>query len=185
MSDLWIPGDPIPEDMLEGATLSWITDRVAICPFAIAASPGLLDDYEELGNGDHIMWIISIGETCPEDQERYNFHMPEIQDGTYELLDEHIAFLVCEIHYALIRKGERTVVHCTEGTSRSPAFVALGIALEWGWSWEDAKEHVVDARPETAIHPELERRLVDWLNAFRSSLESDDWLTALKKVRNF
>lgn len=62
---------------------------------------------------------------------------------------------------AQCQTGQRVLVHCGQGQSRSPSFVAAYLHEE-GATLLDAYLLIQRARPETLPHPELVRSLVQY-----------------------
>ncbi|MCT9098257.1 dual specificity protein phosphatase [Haloarchaeobius sp. HME9146] len=60
----------------------------------------------------------------------------------------------------LLQAGERVLVHCSWGSSRSAAVAATAMALHRGRDIGDAFETVAAGRKEVDPHPELVRRAV-------------------------
>lgn len=153
MVDIWKPGDPVPEDVKKFHFVSWITDQIAIGPYVLAADPDILD-IERIQN------IVSIGQLSPNYDDREVVQV-EVEDGTSQVAKEDIIRVVDAIN-RLSSKG-KTLVHCAAGVSRSPAFVAVHLALLHKWDWEMAIAFVKSKREQANVHPALESRLKDYL----------------------
>ena len=62
--------------------------------------------------------------------------------------------------------GETVLVHCSRGSSRSPAVAAAALAVRRGWSVETALAEIRKSRPEADPHPALVRRAESTLERF-------------------
>lgn len=156
---LWVPGDPIPDDMRDAHFVSWITDSIAVAPYAVA------QDVDILGI-ERIDSIVSLGELYPrETAGRHLERFRKFYDGdeAADLRDETISGAV-EAVLRLSSRG-RLLVHCAAEVSRSPGVTMLSLSIRDGLTWSQAKDLVTARRPKALVHPVLERRLLTWLDS--------------------
>lgn len=71
-----------------------------------------------------------------------------------------------------VRHGERVLVHCRLGKSRSPALVCAYL-MQCGMSAEEARTYVHLLHPATAIHPETWRGVIEWWDGMHAKEKSD------------
>ena len=60
--------------------------------------------------------------------------------------------------------GDRVLVHCSAGASRSPSVAATAIACRSETTLNDSFNQVLERRPETDPHDALVRRAVEFIN---------------------
>jgi hypothetical protein len=162
MPNIWVPGDPMPEEWNEFSFVSWINKDIAISSYDVAEESDLLEKEE-------IDCIVSIGEFAPKGVTQEFWLFPNIEDGSLNISFNEIEEVVGAIEEA-VRIG-KTLVHCTAGVSRSPAFVTLYLAISQDLDWEEAKEIVYEGRECANIHPYIELCLIDWLENYLSEQE--------------
>jgi protein-tyrosine phosphatase len=87
-----------------------------------------------------------------------------------DLVDPKVS-LVASFVAALVRSGQRVLVHCTEGLNRSGLVVAQAL-VELGWDVADAIELVRQRRGVTrdGFSALSNERFVEWLLAERSEV---------------
>ena len=159
---IWVPGDPVPEEITEFSFFDWVTDTIAVTSYARASSREVLDV-------ENVEYVISIGSLSPDRNliGRDVVRAPNIEDATMDIGDGDI--LECVEAIIKHSKMGKTLVHCAAGVSRSPGFVMLALCLDRKWDWSHAKAYVVERRPVSDVHPVLEIRLTKWLDEYRKT----------------
>lgn len=154
---IWIPGDPIPDDMKEFHFVSWIDDSIAVTSYAVARDVDVLSH-------EGIDSIVSLGELTPPDVG--GRHVERIRkfydkEEAADIRDEAIARAVSAV-LRLSSEG-KVLVHCAAGVSRSPGVCMLSLCVRDGLGWDEAKRIVAEKRRIANVHPMLEARLTRWL----------------------
>jgi hypothetical protein len=154
---LWVPGDPLPDDMKEFHFVSWIDGSIAVTSYAVARDVDVLSE-------EGIDSIVSLGELTP--LETGGRHVERIRkfydkEGAADIRDEAIARAVSVV--LRLSSDGKVLVHCAAGVSRSPGVCMLSLCIRDGLGWDEAKRIVTDKRRIANVHPVLEARLTRWL----------------------
>jgi len=160
--NIWVPGEPLPEGWEQFSFVSWINKDIAISSYDMAENSDLLKK-------DGIECVVSIGEFAPKGIAQNFWHFPDIQDGSLNITYSEIDAVLEAIEEA-VNVG-KTLVHCTAGVSRSPAFVALYLAISQDLTWEEAREVVYEGRECANIHPYVEGCMINWLDDYLEDQE--------------
>ncbi len=127
--------------------MDWITPNVAI------------GNYLDVDASTDVDWILCLKPGCCERRRDRDVECIPLVDGpgnTPERLRDAVAFIE-----DVVGAGERVLVHCHAGRSRSVVVVALYLMRERGITAEGALEYIAERR-EIFLSPGIEEAFSTW-----------------------
>lgn len=128
--------------------MNWITSRLALGTLDDGRNPVIADHFDQILNVSQYDYFSAVP----------MMHLPmqdEIWLGAWVWQERLKAIEVG------LRQGQKLLVHCRLGKSRSPALVVAWLARA-GMGLAEAHEYVCTRHPTMHIHSETWRSLEDW-----------------------
>jgi hypothetical protein len=117
--------------------MDWITPHVALGNWADAESPTGCDAVL------NVAWEVPVSHRLP----CLHLTLSDEEPVPPQSLEEALTFLEDRAEL-----GQKVLVHCVAGISRSPSIVAMYLSLTHGWELEEALEYIRERRPEAWPH---------------------------------
>jgi protein-tyrosine phosphatase len=110
--------------------------------------------------------VISLTHTNPDTGEITRVDVPMIDgpQNSYDAFTEAVSEVVEQRE-----NGQRVLIHCSAGSSRSPSVAAAAITQLTENNLNEAFNQVIERRPETDPHDALVRQAINYLNSDRSN----------------
>jgi atypical dual specificity phosphatase len=125
--------------------MSEITEQIYVGSYGDAASDQFISDRG-------ITHVITCADEFPSSLLRPGYKIPIVDDVADEKTKKY--FLeAASVLDRWVREGNKIMVHCFAGMSRSVSVVITYFMMYKGWSFDLAHNHLKQRRYQTKIHP--------------------------------
>jgi atypical dual specificity phosphatase len=150
--------------------MSQITEQIWVGSYGDASSDQYLSERR-------ITHVITCADEFPSSIIRPGYRIP-IVDDVADYKTKKYFLEAASILDRWVKEGNKIMVHCFAGMSRSVSVVITYFIVYKGWSFDVAHSHLRQRRHQTKVHPAFIPILKEIESEFRLPLQEEGYLQA-------